>query len=131
MPLYSIIIFVVEHCQASLIVKLLQSLYSQSTLVLHILQLSSFEACKVVWLPLSRISFCTPESSSTGDVCWRNLFVTVGPKPAVDVYRLECSSITAFVQEVALPTRSVEGCNIIYKSPLDRDCKDTPTYLCA
>ena len=68
---------------------------------------------EVVRLSLPTLPCTTPECSLAGDVCRWDLLVPISPEPAIDVDRLQGRGITAFIQEITLPTRSVEIGDIV------------------
>merc|ERR1711881_773038 len=85
MPLYAVIVFVVEDCQARLVIEFLQSLHCQTAVVLHI-QLASPEPCEVVWLRFAEFSTPAPEGEAAGDVGGGGPLVTISPEPAIVSY---------------------------------------------
>merc|ERR1719481_1982390 len=76
-------------------------------------QCSSLYPIIIIWLSLPSLSLPAPECLLTGYVSRRNPCVTICPKPSVDIDRLQPRSFTPFILEVTLPTRGVDGTNVI------------------
>merc|ERR1719350_2446791 len=113
MPLDPISVLVVEDCKTSLIVKLLKAVDSESTRILHVLELAGLQTLVVVRLSLARRDSPAPECESAWDIGRWDSLVSVGPEPSVDVDRLQLSRITALVPEVALPPRRPDRAYIV------------------
>ena len=106
MPLNTIIIFVVENGQTCFVIKLLITLNSKPTCVLHVFEFSSLDSSMIIRLWLLSLSSSAPESETTWNVGGRNSFVTfkiytVGfirslPRPIIyctyNLYRLYLSA---------------------------------------
>ena len=76
MPLNTIIIFVVENGQTCFVIKLLITLNSKPTCVLHVFEFSSLDSSMIIWLWFLSLSSSAPESETTWNVGGRNSFVT-------------------------------------------------------
>jgi len=113
-PLYTVIVLVIEYSQASLIIILLETLHCHPTRVLHILQLPFLLTRVVVRLALLSFSFSAPEGVFGGNVSRWNWLISVCPKPSIHIYGLELLGVTSLALEITLPSRSVDGADVFF-----------------
>jgi len=112
-PLNAIPILVVVHRQAGLVVELLEPLDGDPDVVVGLYG-ALLDTLVIVRLGFSCFSSRTPESLWVRLVGgWYSVIISASPEPAINIDRLQVSSVTTLVLEITFSATGIDGGHVI------------------